>query len=148
MLPLTTNEIIRINTETGPIPVKDFSYFFYLFRAIYVISVKSGGNNFQGNDYTRRDVKYLVTIVAKKIKKFSRQEILESSFTNLDINEDLTIVDIKRENPLDIIFGGISIALAAAVIISGGKFKGPGFKVELPPLGIGIKALKEAFKER
>lgn len=30
MLPLTTKEPTRINTETGPIPVGDLSYFLYL----------------------------------------------------------------------------------------------------------------------
>jgi len=150
MLPVTTKEATRINTETGPIPVSDFSYFLYLFRAAYVAGIKANRNNFPNENFIKDDVEKLSDIVKKDLSHKSKRDITFLSFHKLPIHEDLTILDIKRENPLDVIFGGISIAFAIAVILSGGKFEltKDGLKVELPPLGKGIRSLRNAFGER
>ncbi len=150
MLPVTTKEATRINTETGPIPVGDFSYFLYLFRAAYVAGIKANGSNFPNENFIKDEVEELSNIVQENLLRKSKREITFLSFHKLPIHEDLTILDIKRENPLDVIFGGIAIAFTVAVILSGGKFEltKDGLKVELPPLGEGIKSLRNAFGEK
>ncbi|SFV65776.1 hypothetical protein MNB_SM-6-240 [hydrothermal vent metagenome] len=150
MLPVTAKEATRINTETGPIPVSDFSYFLYLFRAAYVAGIKASRNNFPNENFEKSDVKKLTNIVQENLLHKSKRDITFLSFYKLPPHEDLTILDIKRENPLDVIFGGISIAFAVAVILSGGKFEltKDGLKVELPSLGDGIRSLRDAFGER
>ena len=150
MLPTTAKEVTRINTETGPISVSDFSYFLYLFRAVYVAGVKVSRNHFPNKNFEKSDVEKLSSIVRENLLHKSKREITFLSFYKLPPHEDLTILDIKRENPLDVIFGGISIAFAIAVILSGGKFElsKDGLKVELPSLGDGIRSLRNAFGER
>lgn len=59
----------------------------------------------------------------------------------------LSIVDIKRENPLYVVFEGIGIVMAAAVVISGGEYELGPLKVKLPPLGKGIEAIMSAFRK-
>jgi len=139
----------RIDTETGPIPVRDFSYFLYLFRAVYVVAIQVYEEHFNENltEYTEDNVKKLSNIVKKRILYKSTRNISHLFFHELPISKDLTILDIKRENPLDVIFSGIPIALAVAVIFSGGKLEltKTGIKIELPPLGEGIRSLRNAF---
>jgi hypothetical protein len=57
-----------------------------------------------------------------------------------------TVLFIHRENPMFIVVEGIGICLALAVILSGGKLQGLGFRVELPPLGEGIERLRKALR--
>jgi len=137
----------RIDTETGPIPVRDFSYFLYLFRAVYVAAIQVYEKNHFNENLTEDNVKKLSDIVKKIILRKSTSHLSHLFFYKLPISKDLTILDIKRENPLDVIFSGIPIALAVAVIFSGGKLELTkiGMKVELPPLGEGIRSLINAF---
>jgi hypothetical protein len=60
--------------------------------------------------------------------------------------QDLLISDIKWENPTELIVAGIGYPLAAAVILSGGQYKLGPLSVTLPPIGQGIKKLREALK--
>jgi len=41
----STNIPSVLNTESGPVSVKDFSYFLYHFRAVYVESLKLAKKN-------------------------------------------------------------------------------------------------------
>jgi len=61
-----------------------------------------------------------------------------------------SILNIRRENPIELILGGLLIALGGAVIISGGEFKVDiktgSVVVKLPPLGQGIEHLRRALR--
>lgn len=57
----------------------------------------------------------------------------------------LLIVDIRRQNPIEITLAGVGSAIAVAVILSGGSFQFLGMKAKLPPLGKGIAALRKSL---
>ncbi len=65
-------------------------------------------------------------------------------------HDSLTVKKIRKNSPLEITLCGIGIALTVAMIISGGRIEitKNGFKCELPPLGVGIKNLKEALNRK
>lgn len=85
--------------------------------------------------------------IAKRLGAKGSVGISSNALAPLPDEEELAIADISRRNPLDVIFSGVGVALAAAVIISGGEIKWDkdGFKVKLPPLGKGIAELKKAI---
>jgi hypothetical protein len=64
--------------------------------------------------------------------------------------ETLRIEAISKESPLVITLCGVAIALAAAVILSGGSidFSLKGIKCRLPPLGKGLEALRRALRKK
>jgi len=58
---------------------------------------------------------------------------------------NLVVRKISFESPLEITVCGVIVLLAVAVIFSGGKYKLGPLKVSLPPIGVGIKKLREAL---
>lgn len=75
--------------------------------------------------------------------------------TNLEIRTrtpiaeaPLSVVSIMKQSPLEIVVWAIPAAVTMAVILSGGKIKytqESGIEAELPPIGKGIKLLREAL---
>ncbi|MDB6058789.1 MAG: hypothetical protein JWO95_2633 [Verrucomicrobiales bacterium] len=57
------------------------------------------------------------------------------------------IENIQRNSPMELIVGGVGFLLAVGVIISGGSisFTSTGVKAKLPPLGKGVKLLRESL---
>jgi hypothetical protein len=72
---------------------------------------------------------------------------LEDEYFCSRFRDRLSIVDIRRENPLLVVFEGIPFVMAAAVIISGGEYELGPLRVKLPPLGKGIKEIISAFRK-
>lgn len=140
---LETSSVIE--TESGPIPTKDFSYFLYLLRAAYVAGLvelpSSGGFEVT----TDAQVMDFVAAIERRILNLSEHEITELALFDLHPDEDLTIADIHRRNPVDVVFAAVTLPLVAAVILSGGSFQLGPLKVKLPPLGTGIEKLRAAF---
>ncbi|MCE5360537.1 hypothetical protein [Candidatus Igneacidithiobacillus taiwanensis] len=66
----------------------------------------------------------------------------------LDKRYRLAIRDIKRENPLLVVFEGIAISLAVAAILSGGKYEIGPLRVELPPIAKGLEELISLFRKK
>jgi hypothetical protein len=63
-----------------------------------------------------------------------------------DLGEDeLRFRRISYSSPLEITCVCLAAALTLAVILSGGKAQFMGFHFTLPPLGTGIKSLREAL---
>jgi len=140
---LKTNSIIE--TEAGPIPTKDFSYFLYLFRGAYVAG-RMELPSFGGFEVTTdAQVMEFVAVVKQKISNISTQELTELALFDLHPDEDLAIADIHRRNPVDIVFAAISLPLVAAVILAGGSFQLRPLNVKLPPLGTCISELRAVF---
>ena len=59
--------------------------------------------------------------------------------------QKLVATHIGRQSPWTILLEGLPLALVAAAIFSGGEVKLPHFEAKLPPLGEGIKKLREAL---
>lgn len=136
-----------IETEPGPILVRDFSYFLYHFRAVYVEALIYKHQH-QIYDLPRESaIAQIADEIASSLAKKGRLGVPKNALVNLPTEEELAIENIFRRNPLDIVFSGVGVALAAAVIISGGEIKWDkdGFKVKLPPLGKGIAEIKKAI---
>jgi hypothetical protein len=137
-----------IGTKRGPILVRDLSNFLTLYRSVYIEAVLVGRDQETESYLSEDEAKYFAGMVATRLAKQGAYGFLVESLVEDD--EDLAIIDISRKNPIDIVFSGVVLALAAATIISGGKFRfdKDGIEVELPPLGKGIAALKRALMER
>jgi len=136
-----------IDTESGPISVRDLSYFLYHFRAVYVeaLSYKQEHQIYSLSRET--EIAQIAEEIARRLANKGHIGISRNALVNLPAEEELSIADISRRNPLDVVFSCVGVALAAAVIISGGEIKwdSDGFKVKLPPLGTGIAELKKAI---
>lgn len=137
-----------IHTEQGPILIKEFADFLGLFRTAYAATVEALVTTGELGSLNQFDsVDHAVQVTSEYLSKLSDTDIASFSTRSLEVVEPV-IVTVRRENPIELILGGIMICLAAATILSGGKLEitREGIKVELPPLGDGIKRLKEALR--
>lgn len=74
------------------------------------------------------------------------EPIVAKLFYHNDGQYALRLAGISKSSPLEISAVCIVSALALAAIFSGGKIDLKGLKFHLPPLGVGIKSLREALK--
>ncbi|MCK5769254.1 hypothetical protein [Algiphilus sp.] len=135
----------RIDTYPGPVPTRDISYFLYLFRAVYVAGVEAGYDRIPDEQLTDDLIKSAVSKIAASIKNIPREELSRLATRRLPDELELALDDIVRENPIRVTFCAATLALTAAVILSGGSFEFGPLKVELPPLGEGVQELRQAF---
>ena len=133
---------VSIATDGEGIDLRLLNEFFYNFRSAYAAGVLNSINTqFPHFDQNYEDLSYWLK---RSVNGSDWREI--SRLANVDLgNRNLEIVDIRRENPLLIVFAGSFVALTIAVILSGGKLQAGPLKVELPPLGDGIAKLRQAF---
>ncbi|WP_295972407.1 hypothetical protein [uncultured Xanthomonas sp.] len=131
---------VIIETDGGGIDVRLLNEFLYNFRAAYAAAVLHDPGPAMTPQFDYEAAAWLSSKVDgsdwKQIAQFARIDLGRSN---------LEIVDIRRKNPLTIIFSGVFVALAVAVIISGGELKAGPLKVKLPPLGDGIAKLRQAL---
>lgn len=134
---------LQFETSGEPIDSKELADFILLFRAIYVFGVINYG------EYKPRDIlkskTQLIDEIHTKISKLNNQKINELFAAELGDNKLLT-PDIRKSNPLEIVFGGLAVALVIAVIISGGEIQIMFAKAKCNPLGDGIKKIREALE--
>ena len=136
---------VTIETDGKGIDVRLLNDFLYHFRAAYAAGVL---NAQQFDSYPPRTSYDGLSSWLQSIVNGGDWKAI-SRLAYVDLREgNLEIVDIRRENPLIIVFYAIPVALTIAAIISGGEVEvGPRkFKVKLPPLGTGIASLRQAFK--
>jgi hypothetical protein len=135
---------MQIQTDGGPLSVLELSDFLFYFRVAYVLALRRGIDV---------PLEYLVPNELEQIAAEIRMENLvrrielrEVGRAQLEPWDDLQLLDIGRENPLRLVAAGVPVALAAAVILSGGKIEVAGVvKAELPPMGEGIASIRGAL---
>ena len=133
---------LAFETNGGPVDLTQLGDFLLLFRGAYVASIRPLSR--LDVDAVTRNPEDALTLVQRRLRRL-RVRQLDQLFTS-ELGEDaLTATTISRDNPLKITVSGLAAALAAAVILSGGRFGGFGIEVELPPLGVGIESLREAL---
>lgn len=150
---MINHEIIhcKLNTESGLISMREFSYFQYHFISIYSFAydmAKKSKINY--NELTEKNITQLVEIIENEaIIKGNRVISNYARMKNISPDEDLYIDDINRINPIDIGFSGLALILVVATVISGGKIEisQTSVKIELPPIAEGLKGIKDLFKK-
>jgi len=143
---------LTIGTDGFGFPVRDLSAYLHYLRAAYVRCLDASlpepdvWSSEHVNELARRVADFVV--LARSPLQGRALSAVASS--NLDNRDELVLFDIRRENPLELVLGGVGIALAAAVVISGGEVKvgltGVHFKVG--SLGDGIQKIKNAFARK
>lgn len=126
----------------GSIDTWELNRFLYLLRVAYVVMVEK-----------EREDKAL-SWEEFRWSAAGRTEFSHRSYSGLILariydtdlgEEELRIEKISKQSPLEISFTAIVACLAAAVVLSGGKADLKNLKFEVPPLGDGIRKLREAF---
>lgn len=140
--------------EYKSLTIFELSNFLYHFKILYSLLAVSEEFQRYGEEKEPEKIKY----AAKSIAKIISQSRLYPPYPNRynlfrkDLKErDVFIAKIYKESPLTIWFIGISTLLVTSLIISGGEIEitivPPQIKVKMPPIGEGIKRLKEAMKQ-
>ena len=131
-------------SPAADIDAADLCDFLYLFRAVYAVSTKVIREKdalalLESPDDVRSSIRgYLRRASVKDINNL---------FTSNLGDKKLVAKQVTKGSPLTIVLAGSLVALVAAVIFSGGRIKTTLFEVELPPLGKGIKSLRDALAE-
>lgn len=142
---------LTIGTDGSGIPLRDLARFFELLRAAYVrclwVKLPDPAKSPSEDAAIYQQVAEIALANGPSLRGYTLDAVGGS---DLPSGRDLLLLDIRRENPLELVLGGVGVALAAAVIISGGEVKvgvtGIHFKVN--SLGDGIKKIKAAFSKK
>ena len=133
---------LTFETDAGAFDITQLGDFLLLFRGAYAASMSSLSP--LTIDEVTREREFTVALVQKHLRSL-RISRLNQLFES-DLGDDtLTATTISRNGPLKITVSGLAVALAAAVMLSGGRFSALGIEVELPPIGVGIRSLREAL---
>ncbi|ENM5935916.1 hypothetical protein CTB58_003782 [Vibrio mimicus] len=145
---------VTINSDGRPVPLNQFSEYFSLLRACYVLALDEVQFQFDGDDGDVMVAEMTATkvseLIASRASTLTPREVERLASTELAPHEELYLQNIMRRNPFEVVFLGIGIALTAALIVSGGKFEFglTKLKIEIPPLGEGIEKLRKAFRRK
>ena len=136
------NAIVTIPTDGGSFSAIELQTAMAIFRGRYVASyeislAETGYTNFNTDDHIFRIIEGY---------RYSLELEITNGFKELHSDDDLYITDLKRTNPIEILVFGLAGPLAAAVVLSGGKLQVGPLKVELPPIGRGIAALRDSLR--
>jgi hypothetical protein len=133
------NLVLKFPSANYVDPV-ELGHFLFLFRGAYAIYTEQ--SNLPTKDYAA-DCEFEKKL-REKIKSLNASEI-DNLFTNSLGKDALRVQKISFQSPLEIALAGVPLLLCVAVILSGGKFKWGNLNVTLPPIGVGIKNLREAL---
>ena len=126
----------------APLSSRDFAHFLYLFRAAYARCLKLD----LPAEQLLPDIAWLRDTFSSSLSHYSSPRQVAALF-NADLEEDeLEFPTISKASPLEFVCYGIVPALTAAAILSGGKIDLKFMKITLPPLGVGIRSLREALR--
>lgn len=137
---------ITIPTDGGDFPLLELQYALTTFRGLYVRAYDAT-RGLRIEDFFREEIAWeLSEIVLKDVARRSDSYIFSAGMDPIQEWDDIRVVDLHRENPLELLVFALAVPLAAAVILSGGKFKAGPLKVELPPIGVGIERLRKSLR--
>jgi hypothetical protein len=129
--------------HTPEIDASEFADFLFLFRGVYAAALQV--INCGSSSEQQLEPEALAGLVVNHLAR------LEVSGLDLLFRQDLgpqrlLTKRMSHQSPLELVVTGVVLAIAAAVILSGGKLKLFGvFQADLLPIGDGIKKLKEAL---
>ena len=142
---------ITIGTDGGPLNALELTNYLKYFRAAYVECLRALEiSRLPGNDYPYfDDPKLLAKHVLETGRRVSGYTLHSISTSLLQPEDDLVFYDIQRRNPLDFLLGGVVVAVAAAVVISGGEIKinKDGFHAKVRSLGQGLTDIRKALSK-
>jgi hypothetical protein len=139
----TSQLTANIETDGGPMPLGDLSYFLYLFRALYVAAREEMTSSGQFQIESIDQVNRFARLVAKRIGT-SAHQFADFASRKLSDQEDIRVVNIYRQNPLFVVFEGIGLSLVTCAIIAGGSFALNQDTIELPSLRTMITKIQSA----
>lgn len=136
--------LLTIKDESEALNPAELAEFLYLFQGANVAlgQVLPAGQRDKLEEPTTQQINE----VKLRIARFSPKQ-LDSIFDPKKSRDLLHIGRISRESPLEIVVLGCISLLTLAAIFSGGKVQITltGIKAQLPPLGHGVKSLREAL---
>ena len=136
---------VVIETDGGAIDVEELTDFLYHFRAVYAAALELDLAHTE--QFNQASSEFVADQVRQKVHGMDWTTLSRLAHRDLGDNK-LGMINIQRENPLTIVFEGAVVALTAAVILSGGQFRFGPLNVKLPPLGTGIRSLRDAFGKK
>lgn len=137
----------KIETDGTPISLRDLSYFFYLFRALYVAGYREMPDTSQLGLKHSHQARLLAKSIVHQISDNPRH-FADFATETLSEAEDIRIIDIHRQNPLSIIFAGIPVVIMAATIVAGGVVALNTDEVKLPTLRAAITNMRSAVYDQ
>lgn len=133
--------LLTVKDEAKAINPTELAEFLYLFQGANVAlqQVASIDNRF------RQPTEAEIADAKSQIASFSPKQ-LDSIFDPKRAKDLLQIGSISRQSPLEIVVMGCLSLLTIAVVFSGGKIEIlKVVKAQLPPLGHGVKSLRDAL---
>jgi hypothetical protein len=143
---MKTGHLFLTFPDQGRIDVAEIGHFLFLVRGAYAAALSFARS--EEGDFELIDFEKLEERLRRKLGRLDVTGI--DGLFSKDLREDSPVAErIGRESPLLIVMEGALVALGLAVILSGGKIKFDvkvaKLEVELPPIGEGIKKLREAL---
>lgn len=140
-------QTIHFEGTDAPIDVRDLADFLRLFQAAYSVALPLTAQldaRMVRADHSSFEREFTLAAGAK-----GGEYGIEEAFQTPHGSDDLQIVEMKKQSPLEITVYCVAATLTLAVIVSGGTVEFDGAakkaKFKVPPLGYGIKKLREAF---
>lgn len=146
---------ISFKNSDGPLDGTKFGRFLEEFSILHNASAMAIIKNeyflddfFKDKERYDNDVTLPSHLLAEISKQYGSESRKSDKENYRELNEyGVDIISMHKNSPLSIVVEAIPFALAAAVIISGGEiqFSPKSLKVKLPPLGTGIKSIRDAL---
>lgn len=144
---------VVINTDGRAISFREFNLFINKLNSIYTFAVVELNTATSPISINEKGLSKATEVAAKiesSLSKITDEQLELYSNIELSREQELSFINIRRRNPIEIVFSCISIALVGALIVSGGKFELglTKLKIELPPIGEGIAKIKSALLDK
>jgi hypothetical protein len=132
--------------DEDKIETSELADFLFLFRGVYAAGIQAIDPSRVSN--IEAEPALLAKLVRERLPKLKVSEV--DDLFRRDLGSYRLITErISHDSPTELVLYGSVLLILAAVILSGGKFELLGvFKADLPPIGKGIKHLREALTSK